>query len=401
MTFRLACLVLIGSILPLQAQVFNSGSTGADGDLTFPNAKSGDTVLFDPNDKTLFPKGVDPNHTNVYNFGVITVPAGVTVRLSGRTVGAAVTWLATGAVNILGTLDLTGEAGVAANAFGLRPQVAPGSGGFYGGIGGNAGNFPPTSGFGPGGGAPGNATGYPVGHGGTFTGNTFLVPLIGGSGGGGGISSSTGTAVEGSGGAGGGAILIASSVSISISAPGGILANGGNSGPSYGGGGSGGAIRLAAPIVNGDGSIQVAGGNANYGGVYNGTPGQIRLEAFQLSTSFSLAGPAVAGTPFDTFVNTTQPTVRVVSVDGVAVNPNPTGTFELPDVTINKGGAVAVIIQCKNVPAGTTVNLQIISENGLNQSINFPALDANLRATASVKFDSGFSRGLLKATFTQ
>lgn len=99
--------------------------------------------------------------------------------------------------------------------------AVPGSGGFAGGAGGLLSlPLPSTPGAGPGGGSGGgtcfsNDAGVVVcGRGGAFSGNRYLIPLIGGSGGEGGQANGFG-AFDG-GGAGGGAILLASSTSIAV-----------------------------------------------------------------------------------------------------------------------------------------------------------------------------------------
>jgi hypothetical protein len=98
-------LFALGLPLSVAAQTFDSGSTGADGALAFPEAQPGDVILFDR-------QGLDPEGDNVYHFTTITIPAGVTVRLSAERLGILpVVWLATGDVQIDGTLDLNGEGG--------------------------------------------------------------------------------------------------------------------------------------------------------------------------------------------------------------------------------------------------------------------------------------------------
>jgi hypothetical protein len=96
-------------------------------------------------------------------------------------------------------------------------------------------------------------------------GSPLVMPLAGGSGGGG----LAGTPGNGGGG-GGGAILIASSTRIDINNPGRVLANGG--GGCYNDG-SGGAVRLLAPLVTGTGVV-----NANPACSGGGSVGRIRID---------------------------------------------------------------------------------------------------------------------------
>ena len=110
-SIRTALLVTFVSLQGFsQSTPFVSGSTGADGALSFP-ANAG-VVYFDPAN---FPPRLD----NIYHFTTITIPVGTTVRLSGWLINGPVYWLATGDVQIQGTVDLTGKPGH------LRAQVPP------------------------------------------------------------------------------------------------------------------------------------------------------------------------------------------------------------------------------------------------------------------------------------
>ena len=100
------------------AQAFVSGSTGIDGALDFTGAQPGDVIEFDP--RTFIPP-LDEDGDSVYHFTTITIPAGVIVRLRADKAGyAPIHWLATGAVVINGTLDLSGNNGHDASINGLR-----------------------------------------------------------------------------------------------------------------------------------------------------------------------------------------------------------------------------------------------------------------------------------------
>ncbi len=231
---KLVCYSIMSLLLPAsliialynnqmtQAQGFSSGSTGADGALDFSSSPPGAIIEFDPE---AFNPQLDPEGDNIYHFTTITIPANVTVRLTAKHLNGPVFWLATGAVQISGTIDLNGAIGhsVTPTPAGRIPSL-PGAGGFGGGVGGNnCGTTPPQPGNGPQGGGAGNLIGGQAGVGG-FSGNQFLVPLVGGSGGGGRGFSSCNQWGSG-GGAGGGALLIASSISITISGT--VTANGG------------------------------------------------------------------------------------------------------------------------------------------------------------------------------
>src|SRR5258708_38106694 len=205
--------LIFAFVFAARAQSPTGSSTGVDGalELTTPG-----TVLFD---SLSFNPPLNPSEDNVFQFTTIHIGKGVTVKLSSRKLTGPIFWLAQGPVQIDGTIDISGDDG------GVSPSIA-GAGGYPAGA-------PGKAGFGPSG----------------FTPNSFLVPLVGGSGGKGGATRG--------GGAGGGAILIASNTSITLT--GSIVANGGSS--SGGWGGNGGAIRLVAPFIAGtDGSISAGGG---------------------------------------------------------------------------------------------------------------------------------------------
>ena len=205
------------------------------------------------------------------------------------------------------------------------------------------------------------------------------------------------------GGAGGGAIFIASSASITVNGT--ITANGGI-GAVDSGSGSGGGIRLAANSISGSGTLTAVGGPGNNGcsPVGTGGNGLIRLEAFQNTFSGTFDGPLDEATPFNTFLPTHVPSILVVSIGGAPVSTSPTGSFTVPDVTVNSNSALAVQIQAQNVPLGTTATLFFFSENGPDQTIistGLAGMVANSTATAMVTLPSGFSRGYVKATWTQ
>jgi len=388
------------------AQTFISGSNGSDGALTL---MAPGTILFDPKDTATFGRVLDPDGDNVFHFTEITIGPGVTLKLSGKILTGPVFWLASGAVNIDGTIDLDGENGYADNTIGntsKRIPAAPGSGGYSGGVGGTFVVGSPSlpvaqPGNGPGGGPAGAP--FSVGGNATFTGNLFLIPLVGGSGGGGG-NDNVPTHFGGGGGGGGGALVIASSVRIALAtAPGrtGVIrANGGSGdrGPRQvpGGGGSGGAIRLVAPEVRSFGNsglLSVTGGAGASGAAQQG---RVRVEAFVCCEGVS--GIDSVGVPSQVFVPATPPpSLRVVSVAGIPVNASP---FIFPSVTINSPAPVVVNIEARNIPPGTIPRLFIFSESGADQMMPASPLVGMFAAstsTVSITLPTGVSRGFVKA----
>ncbi len=307
LTILLAITLVLGA-LPVCAQTFSSGSDGSDGPYN-PSGAAGAVIVFDP--AQFHGSQVA---ANIFNFTTITIPAGVTVKLSGNTVNGPIYWLAQGDVDIEGTVDLSGGKGydATAQAF-FRVASVPGSGGYAGGVGG-VGTQAALPGSGTGGGtaarAGANATA------GAFSGNHFLIPLLGGSGGGGGFNDLNNGTFDGGGGAGGGAILIASSSKIVVN--GGINANGGNPGFATrycSAGGSGGAIRLVSNALTGSGSLSANGGSNQQ--CLAGGPGVIREESTSTFFGGSTSGTVNQSTPFRLLLPTAgSPTANVISING-------------------------------------------------------------------------------------
>jgi hypothetical protein len=368
------------------AQTFSSGSTGSDGALTYTTPG---TYTFDPK---AFTPPLDPAGDGIFNFTTITIGAGVTVKLTEAVLNTPVVWLASGTVKIDGTVDLSGQDGFSASNTTQRTNTIPGAGGYAGGYPGVGAN-PAGAGLGPAGGlaAPNSPCGG-FGVPGGFLGNQFLVPLVGGSGGGGSGAYA--------GGAGGGALLIASSVS--ISGAGSIKANGGAA-VGNSGGGAGGGIRLVASAVTLSGNLNVQGSQG--GGCGGASGGVVRVEAFTIGSLSTTGGTLYTATPFGLFVTSTGiPSISVATVGGVAVPTNPTGTFTIPDVTVNSNAPLTFAIKAANVPVGTVATVTIFSENGPDQTIQSTALAgalASSTATAAATLPSGFSKGFVKVTYTQ
>ncbi len=384
-------IVLCGFSLAAAAQSFSSGSDGSDGALDLSGTPGGTTVTFVP---TNYPG--DQHALGIYNFTYINIPNGVTVRLSALHLPGPVYWLASGDVLINGTLDLSGANGYGQNlAIGGRiRQVDAGAGGFPGGMGANSAVATTASpGDGPGGGTPGGISAV-----GTNTSNSFLVPLIGGSGGAG-YYNSGGDPLYfgGGGGAGGGAILIASSTSITINGQ--IDVQGGSSGEGYGYGASG-SIHLVTNTIAGSGFLNAGAAE------YSQSAGVVRIEAFNSSSSFNVTGNETSDTPLTALILPKQPqaSIKVVSVNSTAVPANPTGSVSSPDVILNTSSAATVTVQATNIPVGTVVTLHLYSDNtSTDQTVQTTPLAGTLAsstATANVTFPSGYSLNYVKATWT-
>jgi hypothetical protein len=384
------------------AWAVDSGSTGADG--AFSPTVSQEVPL---------------PESGVLNYTTINIPAGVKITFKRNTANTPVYVLASGDATIAGTIDISGRPGADVGTSGdgsLGDDGIPGNGG-PGGYGGGRGGredgqqraaiIRGGAGLGPGGG-PGGVEGgvtcssdgyYPyIGVGGAYAADTYktnawacgsgtrihsnkygselLQPIIGGSGGGGGRG---GTNYTGSGGGGGGgAILIASSGTLTIT--GSINASGGKSGAvtgegggGRGAGGSGGAIRLVATKIAGTGTLFAYGGcdyaynsgncDPNGGPGYQGSPGRIRLEPETMSFTGASSPAYVRGSVAPIFI-ANAPSLRITSVAGQAVPPNPTG---IADVTLpagTEGGPIQVVFNTTNIPVGEEVELKIVPAYG-------------------------------------
>jgi hypothetical protein len=400
----LAALVLVLTAAASAQVSFSSGSNGSDGAFDLTGTASGTTVTFLPSN---FPG--NQHSLGIYNFTYITIPSGVTVRLSSLNLRGPVYWLASGAVSISGTIDISGRAGYPSSQLisGRLRQMDAGAGGFPGGMGGNAADSTSPAGDGPGGGAgitSGNVFNYNNNGKGAFTGTSSLVPLIGGSGGAGGFVFGNPAYMGAGGGSGGGAILIASSTSMTVSGT--INATGGATGTvtngncnGCGGSGSGGAIHLVANTLAGSGTLNTGGG----GSFTNN--GVVRLEAYSTTANFSITGTSSSASPGTLILPTqAQPSISVVSVASASLPASPTASVTTPDATINSTTAVTITIQAANIPVGTVVTLHLYTDNnGTDQTVQTTPLAgtfASSTATANVTFPSGYSMNYVKATWT-
>lgn len=430
--------VIIGVVFNSQpyAGTFISGSTGADGSF----APTVDTEL------QLSPNGV-------FNFTTVDIPAGVSVTFKRNAANTPVYILATGDVNIAGTISVNGENGrdgTSVSTGNIGEPTVPvyggkgGPGGFDGGRGGlySQAVYPelaPSAGLGPGGGKiynssnscysysprvkSGGGGGYLTDGGRTYYnclvngnayGNELLIPLLGGSGGSGGFAGYgySGYPNGGGGGGGGGAILIASSGAIVVT--GAVTARGGTGGKGNiysGGSGSGGAVRFIANTIRGNGVISAAGGDRQggynwdyYGG--NGAPGRIRLETYILErTAQTDPVASTISKPKSVFV-ANLPTLTITSIGGTPVPGGSTGSFETPDVTLPSvtTNPVTLNISAVNVPVGTTVSITVVPKSGESSTFTSTPLsgtDAGSTATVDINLPTGVTASIqASATFT-
>ncbi len=301
---RLAALaagLLLAHSTPLQAADFSAGSDGTFGAITLAN--NANQVIDLPPD-------------GILHCTTVTLGFNATLTFKRNALNTPVYLLATGAVLVNGTINVSGEAAGGAVA------GRGGPGGFDGGNGGFGPSAPANrggDGHGPGRGV--NAAGlqhaaYATAAGGNTAtyGNVLVVPMIGGSGGAGG-NGNPGTG----GGGGGGAILIASDLSITVNGV--IYARSGNGS----GDGSAGAIRLVAPTGGGNGSLDVYS--------FTGGAGRVRIDTTdpRAFRNLTVGGVATRGTRMFVFPDA-RPKLHLVEAAGQTIPPGaPAGvTVQLP-----------------------------------------------------------------------
>lgn len=383
--------ILILALGETASATFDSGSTGADGAF---NPTANIQVVLPPD--------------GVLNYTTINIPSGVSVTFQKNDDNTPVYMLATGDVTIAGTINVT-----AGNGTSTVPGQG-GPGGYKGGFAATVFNTPGGKGLGPGGGNPGLTQNRCGGGGGFATagetkcsgatggatyGNERLLPLIGGSGGGGGSDYSGRNA-----GGGGGAIMIASSATITVS--GAIYANGGSGNyvSSYAGGaGSGGAIKLVANVISGEGNIHALGYTTTLS-MGSGGNGRIRIETFSMQRQSSTSPSYSLGQPSSIFIPD-PPSLSITSVGGSPVPANAVALYNQPDISLpdTTTNPVPVDVSATNIPVGTTVKVWVIPQYGSssNTSITLTGNDASSSGTANVNLSTSYSNILMaESTFT-
>lgn len=456
--FGVALIVAICAVA--SAQTFSSGSTGANGSFAPPAPPQGQTVEVV---LTLPPDGV-------FHFTTVTIPRGVKVTFIRNAKNTPAVILATGDIRIEGSISVAGQPVPSQGSTYLYNSTnyggVGGPGGFNGGSGASAIYAPGDTscdvsqlvgftGDGPGGGAgapigpaingvrkggggggggfftagqPGQASNQAAGGaGGERYGSPTLIPLIGGSGGGGSPGECDSGPFSGSrrgagGAGGGGAILIASSTKIILDGPTGdsgydqeqpvVDARGGDvytAWYSRGGAGSGGAIRLIANEITGQGWISARGGRmtdlSNFPSGGNGGDGIIRLETSKLTFAGKTLPQALYSLPGSADINA-QPSLVITSVGGVAAPNPPVGSLQSnPDVTIpdNQSNQTITMTTAK-IPVGTRIRLTVVASDGsFSTVLSNPVTGAfdSGSATATVILPTGMSLVRASAIFVK
>lgn len=135
-----------------------------------------------------------------------------------------------------------------------------------------------------------------------------------------------------------------------------------------------------------------------------GSRGRIRIEAYNHQFTGTISG---AGTMRYATVGLVQlpesaPSLRVVSIGGVGLPLNPTGSYDPADLEISQDGDVTFEIEARNVPVGTVVKLQMVNET--QGVINFTSeplagTEAQSTAVATTNIPHGFSRFSMQASW--
>lgn len=362
----LAYAILAPSVVLAQLDIPSDGSDGAlhiteDTVIDLSKAVPG---RWDDNNSGNAGKGIydAEKWAVVFKYSSVTIDghiAGDPAGLKGRTLRfinhksrAPVVWLVQGRVIINGKLDLTGANEPGSTVARLVP-AEPGPGGFRGGAMGPLGF---GSGYGPGGGDNTRSVYNMDGKYASVYGNPQIIPLIGGSG-------SASREVYG-GAAGGGAILIASGAGVEINGL--IDASGGHTFAWWGDTrGSGGAIRIIAPNI--EGHIPPNSGlTANMLALPNG---RIRVEG-QLSPAVihspETVGVAPASPPI-IWPPANAPKAKILSVDSTppenADDPS-APLVAAADIAIENNNPVNILIETRDFPIEGVVQLAVVPKFG-------------------------------------
>lgn len=366
--------VLLFAVVPVFAE-FDSGSNGSYGPLVVSNSDPQTVILSLPAD-------------GVIRATTVSIAQNHILRFERNPQNSPVIILAQGDVEILGTINISGG-----NATALGGGLG-GPGGFHGGAPGSI-DVPPGAGYGPGAGAPGDDSvnsptsagggsystrpvGNPNAQHGNVYGSPLLVPPIGGSGGGG-VDNSTGS--PSGGGGGGGAILIASNTRISMYSNSLILSYGGSGVPGYLNGGSGGAVRLVAPVVEGNGAA-IAVSGAGFGNT--GGNGRIRIDTLdrsKLGISLQPGPPSVTIGSFMVAIPDVLPKLHIVQAGGQAIpeGSNPV-SLTLP---VGTDPHQNVVVRATDFEGMVDIDVIVTPENG-TRTVYPATIDATTPGPAEV-----------------
>lgn len=408
MKTRILLTMYMCGTLAVQAQLTIPGADGSDGalvvdvnttiDLAQAVAGDGTTVKWDTNNAGANAgKGIyDPaKWAVVFKYSSVSVASGVTLTFTNHPSRAPVVWLVSGDVTIDGTVSVNGS------NYATAPALAvPGPGGFRGGTGDFSVGVGDGAGFGPGGGNR-QARGGSYATGPLPYGNPSLIPLIGGCGGSG---PDRGSSIGG--GAGAGALLIACAQTVTID--GSVTANGGAGAAYYfsdsTGGGSGGGIRVVCDTLAGAGNIRALAGS----GGRNAAAGLGRIRIERVANTSTLAPvpdpsvvPLTLGSTALLWPPSDAPTVKILTIGGVAAPNDPRAAFgmEGADVALGEVATIQVVIETVGVEQASQVQVRLtpratasqVLVNAVVDHVENPGPPEVVHWTADVPVGNGYA----------
>ena len=80
---------------------------------------------------------------------------------------------------------------------------------------------------------------------------------------------------------------------------------------------------------------------------------------------------------------------------------NPTASFVTPDAVINTTNPVDIVVDAQSIPTGTTVNLYLLEETGLQRQLagSLTGTVQSAGTTISTTFPSGHTKGYVTASW--
>ena len=157
--------------------------------------------------------------------------------------------------------------------------------------------------------------------------------------------------------------------------------------------GSGGAIKLIAEQVLGAGTLDAL------------TEGRVRIETPLLATTLITYPETVAVPPSSPPViwpPANTPTVRIVSIDGIAAPADPVAPMQASaDVVIQNNSPVAIVIATTHFPIEGVVQLRVARKFSVSQLLTAAYVSGDLNAatwSVSTTLTDGFSGMQARAT---
>lgn len=168
--------------------------------------------------------------------------------------------------------------------------------------------------------------------------------------------------------------------------------------PSWGG--SGGAIRIIADSVSGNGTLRAVGSGSNGGGF-----GRIRIEANTMTMPDPGSPPASLSAPAEEALlwpGGTPPSVAITQIGSQPVPADPRASFNYPsqDVSVANPNPITVHILADYVPTSWTVQLRVVPFSGAALIVNATLVSGGFSSSvwqAQVTLPNGFSAMQVRA----